>query len=144
MSPLVVFWIGALSLCQVGEVGEDPRRQITTTLPAMIALLEKQEYRQLIEEYVEPTDLEEALSRRVETDAAVGAAPKESREAALATLVEHFSGRQAKELLAALQAASANPPAEAGPDQDRLTLPGDGIARPLVFVRVDGLWRLKN
>jgi hypothetical protein len=144
MSPLAVFWIGALSLCQVGDAVEDPRRQIATTLPAMVSLLEKQEYRQLIEEYVEPSDLEEALKCRIEADAAVGSTPEDSREAAMKTLVEHFGGRQAKELLAALQAVSADPPAVAGPDQDRLTLLGDGIARPLVFVRVDGLWRLKN
>lgn len=110
----------------------------------MISALEKQEYRRLIEDYVDPSDLEEALKCRVESDAAVGDVAEESREAALKTLVEHFGGRQAKELLAALQAVSANPPAEASPDQDRLTLQGNGIERPLVFVRIDGLWRLKN
>ncbi|HEV7280612.1 MAG TPA: hypothetical protein VGN57_10440 [Pirellulaceae bacterium] len=144
MNPLAVFWIGALALCQAGEPAEDPRRQISTTVPAMVTLLEKQEYRQLIEDYVDPSDLEEALQRRMEADSVAGATPEESREAALGTLVKHFGGRQAKELLAALQAASANPPAEAGPDQDRLTLLGDGVERPLVFVRIDGLWRLKN
>src|SRR5688500_14744208 len=101
MSPLAVFWIGALSLCQVGEAVEDPRRQITTTIPAMISALEKQEYRRLIEDYVDPSDLDEALKCRVEADAAAGAVAEESREAALKTLVEHFGGRQAKELLAA-------------------------------------------
>ena len=144
MNPLAVFWIGALALCQVSDGAEDPRRQIGTTVPAMVSLLEKQEYRELIENYVDPSDLEEALQRRMEADAVAGATPEESREAALKTLVGHFGGRQAKELLAALQAVSADPPAEAGPDQDRLTLLGDGVARPLVFVRVDGLWRLKN
>jgi hypothetical protein len=144
MNSLAIVWIGALALCQVGEPAEDPRRQIGTTLPAMVSLLEKQEYRQLIENYVDPSDLEEALQRRVEADAAAGATLEESREAALTTLVEHFGGRQAKDLLAALQAVAAEPPAEAGPDQDRLTLLGDGVARPLLFVRVDGLWRLKN
>lgn len=144
MNSLALFCIGALALCQIGESAEDPRRQIGTTVPAMISLLEKQEYRQLIESYVDPSDLEEALQRRMEADAAVGASPDESREAALKALVERFGGRQAKELLAALQAVSASPPAEAGPDQDRLTLLGDGVERPLVFVRIDGLWRLKN
>lgn len=144
MNASVFVCIGVLSLCQNGDAAPDPRLQISTAVPAMIAALEKQEYRRLIEEYVDPADLDEALRHRMEADAHAGKSSDEARQAALGRLVENFGGRQAKELLAALQSVSVSPSAEAPPDQDRVTLKSEGLPRPLIFVRVRGLWRLKN
>ena len=46
---------------------------------------------------------DKALRHRFEADARSDQSPEEAREAALDRLVENFGGRQAKDLLAALQ-----------------------------------------